>query len=210
MRRRSRGSRPPAARRRCATGRLLAPEMTVERIDALVLSGGSAFGLDAAGGAMAFLAAQRARLRGRRAGADCPRRCRCSICSTAATRTWGRRRPIGTSASPRRERRRGIRARHGGSGYGDDLRPEGRPGLGERGRLARLPRRRAGRGQCGRAGGRAAPGRISGPPPTSAAAIRRSRRGRPPEDACLALKSNEPANTTIAIVATDAGFPRRR
>ena len=37
-------------------GALLEPEMTVERIDAVVLSGGSAFGLDAAGGAMALLA----------------------------------------------------------------------------------------------------------------------------------------------------------
>ncbi len=35
---------------------LLAPHMTVERVDAFVLSGGSAFGLDAAGGAMAYLA----------------------------------------------------------------------------------------------------------------------------------------------------------
>lgn len=36
---------------------LLAPEMTVEQVDALLFSGGSAFGLDAAGGAMAALAA---------------------------------------------------------------------------------------------------------------------------------------------------------
>lgn len=36
---------------------LLEPEMTVERIDAIILSGGSAFGLDAAGGAMAALKA---------------------------------------------------------------------------------------------------------------------------------------------------------
>ncbi len=35
---------------------LLEPEMTVERVDGFVLSGGSAFGLDAAGGAMAWLA----------------------------------------------------------------------------------------------------------------------------------------------------------
>lgn len=35
---------------------LLSPERTVERIDAVVLSGGSAFGLDAAGGVMAALA----------------------------------------------------------------------------------------------------------------------------------------------------------
>jgi D-aminopeptidase len=37
-------------------GALLEPEMTVEAVDALVLSGGSAFGLDAAGGVMAYLA----------------------------------------------------------------------------------------------------------------------------------------------------------
>jgi D-aminopeptidase len=36
-------------------GALLEPDMTVERIDALVLSGGSAFGLDASGGVMAWL-----------------------------------------------------------------------------------------------------------------------------------------------------------
>ena len=35
---------------------LLEPEMMVERVDSFVLSGGSAFGLDAAGGAMAYLA----------------------------------------------------------------------------------------------------------------------------------------------------------
>ena len=37
---------------------LLEPEMTVKAVDALVLSGGSAFGLDGMGGAMAALAAQ--------------------------------------------------------------------------------------------------------------------------------------------------------
>jgi L-aminopeptidase/D-esterase-like protein len=37
---------------------LLAPENTVEAVDALVLSGGSAFGLDAAAGAQAWLASQ--------------------------------------------------------------------------------------------------------------------------------------------------------
>lgn len=39
-------------------GALLEPEMTVERVDAFVLSGGSAYGLDAAGGVMAALAAR--------------------------------------------------------------------------------------------------------------------------------------------------------
>jgi len=37
---------------------LLAPERTVERVDAITLSGGSAFGIDAAGGVMARLAEQ--------------------------------------------------------------------------------------------------------------------------------------------------------
>jgi L-aminopeptidase/D-esterase-like protein len=37
---------------------LLEPEMTVERVDAIILSGGSAFGLDAAGGVMQVLAAR--------------------------------------------------------------------------------------------------------------------------------------------------------
>jgi len=37
---------------------LLAPEMTVERVDALVLSGGSAYGLDAMGGVIAHLRGQ--------------------------------------------------------------------------------------------------------------------------------------------------------
>ncbi|MCX8256331.1 putative enzyme [Beijerinckiaceae bacterium RH AL1] len=37
---------------------LLEPERTVERVDAIVLSGGSAFGLDAMGGAMALLRGQ--------------------------------------------------------------------------------------------------------------------------------------------------------
>ena len=39
-------------------GALLEPEMTVERIDALTLSGGSVYGLDAAGGVLEFLRAQ--------------------------------------------------------------------------------------------------------------------------------------------------------
>jgi D-aminopeptidase len=37
---------------------LLRPEQTVERVDAIVLSGGSAFGLDAPGGAMSYLREQ--------------------------------------------------------------------------------------------------------------------------------------------------------
>ena len=65
---------------------LLEPEMRVEQVDGFVLSGGSAFGLDAAGGAMAYLA-EIGRGFGS-AGRGC-RSCRaraCSIFSTAATR----------------------------------------------------------------------------------------------------------------------------
>ena len=45
---------------------LLEPEMTIERVDGFVLSGGSAFGLDAAGGVMTYLAGDRSRLRASR------------------------------------------------------------------------------------------------------------------------------------------------
>ena len=60
---------------------LLDPAMTVERIDAIALAGGSAFGLDAASGAQAWLARAGPRLPGaaRRACRSCRRRS-CSIC----------------------------------------------------------------------------------------------------------------------------------
>jgi D-aminopeptidase len=76
-------------------GLLLQPEMTVETVDAFVLSGGSAFGLDAAGGAMSYLAE---RGRGFAYGQS-----RVPICPTAALfdlthggdKLWGRRPPYG-------------------------------------------------------------------------------------------------------------------
>lgn len=72
---------------------LLAPEMTVARVDALVLSGGSVFGLDAPGGAIAWL---HARGRGLAVGAA-----RAPIVPGAALfdldnggdKAWGRRPP---------------------------------------------------------------------------------------------------------------------
>ena len=74
-------------------GALLAPEMTVQRIDALVLSGGSVFGLDASGGAIAWLHEQG---RGLKVGAA-----RAPIAPGAALfdldnggdKSWGRRSP---------------------------------------------------------------------------------------------------------------------
>ena len=116
-------------------GALLAPEMTVERVDAFVLSGGSAFGLDAAGGAMACLAEHG---RGFAVGAA-----RVPIVPGAALfdlnnggdKAWGRRPPycdLGFAAAANAgadfalgTRRRRLRR--------DDLRSQGRARLGERG-----------------------------------------------------------------------------
>ena len=83
---------------------LLKPEMTVARVDAFVLSGGSVFGLDAAGGVDRLAACSGPRPRGRRgAGADRPRRGACSTSTTAATRTGAAARPISISAGRRRK-----------------------------------------------------------------------------------------------------------
>ena len=108
--------------------------MTVERVDGFVLSGGSAFGLDAAGGAMAYLASHRARLSGARGlGADragrepvrSPQRRRQGLGPSRPTGSWAVARRRGRAAKFRaRHRRRRVRRDH--------LRPQGRPRLGER------------------------------------------------------------------------------
>ncbi len=75
---------------------LLEPDMTVQQIDALVLSGGSAFGLDSAGGVQAFFARKldgacwspTSWCRWRRARS-------CSIWPMAATKAGKASRPIG-------------------------------------------------------------------------------------------------------------------
>jgi len=72
---------------------LLAADMTVERVDAIVLSGGSAFGLDAAGGVQAVLAEQG---RGFRVGAAIvpivPQAIVFDLLNGGA-KSWGRRSP---------------------------------------------------------------------------------------------------------------------
>jgi D-aminopeptidase len=186
---------------------LLAPEMTVARVDAFVLSGGSVFGLDAPGGAIAWL---HARGRGLAVGAA-----RAPIVPGAALfdldnggdKAWGRRPPyfdLGLAATENA----GLDFKLGSVGAGCgattcDL----KGGLGSAsavtsngfivGALA-----------VANAAGRATRGAA---PRFWAAAYERGGEfgglgeGAPSDDALVfALKRDAPANTTLAVVATDA------
>jgi len=190
---------------------LLAPEMTVQGVDALVLSGGSAFGLDASGGVMAYLAAL-----GRGFAKE---DARVPICPGASLfdlthggdKKWGRRSPYGEM---------GYAAVEGasfdfalgtaGAGYGAstyDL----KGGLGSASAVTS-------RGfvvgvlVAVNAAGRATRG--SSPHFWAASYERNGEFGglgegpRADDMFTLALTSDEPANTTIAIVATDAAFSK--
>ena len=186
---------------------LLAPEMTVARVDALVLSGGSVFGLDAAGGVIAWLHAQG---RGLRVGAA-----RAPIVPGAALfdldnggdKDWGRRPPyfdLGWAAAEDAAAEFVLGSVGAGCGATTcDL----KGGLGSAsavsskgyvvGALAAV-----------NAVGRATRG--SSPRFWAAAYERGSEfgglgEGPPSDDTFIfALKRDEPANTTLAVVATDA------
>jgi D-aminopeptidase len=187
---------------------LLEPEMTVETVDALVLSGGSAFGLDAAGGVMAFLAEAG---RGFAVG-----EVRVPIAPGASLfdllnggdKAWGRRPPyweLGFEAASRAGQ--DFKLGSAGAGYGAttcDL----KGGLGStsaittRGFLV-------GALVAVNAVGRATRG--SGPHFWAAPYERGAEFGglgmpdKAPADVLeMRLKHDAPANTTIAIVATDA------
>ena len=87
---------------------LLEPDMTVQQIDALVLSGGSAFGLDSAGGVQGFL---RENGRGLLVADQLVPLAPGAILFDLANggdKSWKARRPIGVSAMRRRKRRRSI------------------------------------------------------------------------------------------------------
>ena len=151
---------------------LLEPEMTVEAVDALVLSGGSAFGLDGMGGAMAALAEKG---RGFAVGAD-PRADRARRGSVRPRQWW--RQGLGPAAAllglrlrggrgggsrlRARQRRGWVRRHHG--------RPQGRARLVQR--ATRRAAMRSGRSRPSMrwARRRSATARISGPPPTSGTA----------------------------------------
>ena len=132
---------------------LLDPAMTVERIDAIALAGGSAFGLDAASGAQAWLREQGRGFAGarRRACRSCRARS-CSICLNGGDKNWGRYPPyreLGYAATA------GAAADFAlgsvGAGLGAttaDL--KGGIGSASAQTRRRHDRRRAGRGQCRR------------------------------------------------------------
>ena len=188
---------------------LLAPEMTVQAVDALVLSGGSAFGLDASGGVMAYLAAL-----GRGFAKE---DARVPICPGASLfdlthggdKKWGRRSPYGEMGYAAVESA-GLDFALGtaGAGYGAstyDL----KGGLGS---ASAVTSRGfvVGALVAVNAAGRATRG--SSPHFWAASYERNGEFGGRGEGArahdmfTLALTSDEPANTTIAIVATDAAF----
>jgi D-aminopeptidase len=192
-------------------GALLAPEMTVERIDAIVLSGGSAFGLDASGGVMAYLAALgRGFAVGDALVPICPGASLFDL-THGGNKKWGRRSPYGDLGYAAVESA-GLDFALGtaGAGYGAwtyDL----KGGLGSssavtsRGFIV-------GALVAVNAAGRATRGSS---PHFWAASYERSGEfgglgeGPRADDAfTLALTSDDPANTTLAIVATDAPFSK--
>jgi D-aminopeptidase len=193
-------------------GALLEPEMTVEKIDALVLSGGSAFGLDAAGGAMAWLAENG---RGFPVGPV-----RVPIVPGASLfdllnggdKDWGRQPPywrLGYEAAAGAAREFALGS--AGAGYGAttcDL----NGGLGSTSAVSSrgfLVGALVAVNSVGRAT------RGSGPHFWAAPYERGDEFGglgdpdKAPADALdMRLKHDAPANTTIAIVATDAAFSK--
>jgi D-aminopeptidase len=192
-------------------GALLAPEMTVERVDALVLSGGSAFGLDASGGVMAYLAALgRGFARGEARVPIVPGAALFDL-THGGDKRWGRRSPYGDLAYAAVE---GAGAEFAlgtaGAGYGTwtyDL----KGGLGSASAVtsggfvvgALVAVNAAGRATRGSSPHfwaasheRGAEFGALGEGPRAADAFR------------LALTSDDPENTTLAIVATDAPFAK--
>jgi D-aminopeptidase len=186
---------------------LLAPEMRVARVDALVLSGGSVFGLDAPGGAIAWLHAQG---RGLAVGAA-----RAPIVPGAALfdldnggdKEWGRRSPyfdLGWAAAESAAAEFALGSVGAGCGATTcDL----KGGLGSTsavtsrgfvvGALAVV-------NAVGRATRGASP-RFWAAPYERGGEFGGLGEGPPAEEALVfALKRDDPANTTLVVVATDA------
>ena len=163
-------SSAPASPRSCSTSRpsprsmcaaaapgtretdLLDPAQTVERIDAIALSGGSAFGLDAASGVQAWLREQGRGFAVRHARVPIVPGAILFDLLNGGDKDWGRYPPyreLGYAAARRRRPR--LRARQRRRGLRRDHRqPQGRARLGLGADARRHDRRRAGRGQCRR------------------------------------------------------------
>jgi D-aminopeptidase len=193
-------------------GALLSPEMTVDWVDAFVLSGGSAFGLDASGGVMAYLAAQG---RGFAAGSA-----RVPIAPGAALfdvdnggdKAWGCRAPYGDLGYEAASRA-GADFALGtvGAGYGAttyDL----KGGLGSTSAVSSqgyIVGALAAVNALGRATRGSAPYFWAAPLERGAEFGGLGAGTAQAEDALdLKLKRDEPANTTIAVIATDARFDK--
>ena len=216
-----RGSRPSlpascsAARRRNRDAACLEPEMAVERVDAVVLSGGSGLWARCRVRRAGLSARERRRLHDRT-------RCTCRSCrrrsastsSTAATRIGAATRPTASSATRRcRRPRADFALGRPGGGYGaTTVEPQGRPRLGEHGDAVRLHGRGSRRRQRHRLGHDRRTGRISGPPLRRGRRVRRARLRRRASagDAPIRLEGRRRSRrTTIALVATDADLPSR-
>jgi L-aminopeptidase/D-esterase-like protein len=193
-------------------GALLEPEMTVDRVDALVLSGGSAFGLDAMGGVQSVL---RERGRGFQIGGVTVPIVPGAICFdllNGGDKNWGERPPYWDLG----------RAAASAAGSDFDL---GTAGAGYGATTANL------KGGLGSASAVTSGGFIvgalvaangigqatigSGPHFWAAAYERGGEFGAlgwpsplPPDALAIRVKGDIPANTTIAIVATDADLSK--
>ncbi len=187
---------------------LLEPEMTVEHVDAFVLSGGSAFGLDAAGGVMAYLAANGRGFLAR--GVRVPIVPGASLFDLAngGNKAWGARPPYWEMGLRAAEAAGAVFALGtAGAGYGANS-----FGLkGGLGSVSAMTERgfRVGALVAANPGGRVTRGAtrhfLAAPFERDGEFGGHGFGVENPEDALnLRLRSDEPANTTLAVVATDA------
>ena len=207
---RSRPRTCAAAGRARARARCSIRPMTVERIDAIMLAGGSAFGLDAASGAQAWLREQGRGFQVREARVPIVPAAILFDLLNGGDKNWGRYPPYrelgyaATAAAATGLRARQRRRRHSAPPSAD---LKGGLGSASAQTAGRHHRRRAGRGQCRRQrGDRRRAAFLGG----ALRARRRIRRARPARLRSAAARSpfktkGQPGeNTTLVVVATDA------
>ena len=188
---------------------LLRPDETIERIDAIVLSGGSAFGLDAPGGVQAWLREQgRGFVLGPVRVPIVPGAILFDLIN-GGDKDWGRFPPyrdLGYAATASARPR--LRARHGRRRTRrQDGQPQGRARLGIRHHARWRNRRRDRRGQCLRQRHHWRRPAFLGGAIRAGGRVRRARLARlrfRPMPLRSALKGGVRENTTVALVATDA------